>query len=111
MGKTIHISEHGEVKIIGEDDPLTTSELKAIGLPYELNGVTYQVPLDEDTQNLVAVLTTGYLAAAFSGTLSDTTIDTVMHLSNGVEMPITTNEWMPFAEWFKSERNKFFKKE
>ncbi len=106
----IIVDEHGNITNYGEAVQLTDSELKAIGLPYDLNGEIYQVPLDEDTQNLVAVLTTGYLAAAVMGTLSDTTIDTVMHLSNGVDMPITTSDWMSFAEWFKTERNKFFKK-
>lgn len=109
--KRITIYPNGSQIVTGDDEQLSDSKLKEIGLPYDLNGEIYQVPLDEDTQNLVAVLTTGYLAAAFTGTLSDATIDTIMHLSNGIEMPIKTKDWMSFAEWFKNERNKFFKKE
>lgn len=83
-------------------------EAKKIGKPYILNGIEYIVPLDKDTQDIVSALTTGYIAAVISNTLTDVTINTVMELSNGVKMPITTADWMAFATWFKDERNGFF---
>ncbi len=107
----------GEIKLseyvipIEEQLDISDSELKAIGLPYELNGETYQVPLDLDAQMIVNAWTTAYIAGYITNTLTDSTVDTVMKFSNGVEMPITTHDWMSFAEWFKNERNKFFKKE
>ena len=76
------------------------SEMKAIGKPYELNGVTYQVPLDKDAQDAVVAVTVKNLAGAF--------VKTNIEFSNGVVMPITKDEFMPFALWFGAERGKFF---
>jgi hypothetical protein len=87
---------------------LTSSQLKAIGLPYTLNGVTYQVPLDEDAQSTITALTVGYIAATLTNTLTDTTINTIIRFSNGTKMPITTPDFMAFAMWFKDKRGSFF---
>jgi hypothetical protein len=88
--------------------PLTDSELKAIGMPYTLNGIVYQVPLDSDAQSIITALTVGYIAATITNTLTDTTINTVIQFSNGTHMPITTLDWMAFATWFKDNRSSFF---
>jgi hypothetical protein len=88
--------------------PLTDSELKAIGLPYTLNGVVYQVPLDSDAQSIITALTVGYIAANMTNTVTATTISTVIRFSNGINMPITTPDWIDFATWFKDKRSSFF---
>jgi hypothetical protein len=88
--------------------PLTDSELKAIGLPYTLNGVEYQVPLDSDAQSIITALTVGYIAANMTNTVTSTTISTVIRFSNGINMPITTPDWIAFATWFKDKRSSFF---
>jgi len=75
---------------------LSISELKRIGLPYNY----YQVPLDEEAQIAVTSVAVQYLAGLFSGT--------TFHFSNGVKMPCTLEEFLPFATWFATERNKFF---
>lgn len=36
------------------------------------------------------------------------TLKTVLYFSNGVKMPITKTNFATFAEWFTTERNKFF---
>ena len=73
-----------------------TSQLKEIGKQY--NG--YQVPLNEEAQIAVTSVAVQYLAGLFTGT--------VFHFSNGVKMPCSTDEFMPFATWFGVERNRFF---
>jgi hypothetical protein len=88
--------------------PLTDSELKAIGMPYALNGVVYQVPLDSDAQSIITALTVGYIAANMTNTVTPTTISTVIRFSNGTNMPITTPDFMAFATWFKDKRSSFF---
>jgi hypothetical protein len=88
--------------------PLTDSELKAIGLPYALNGVEYQVPLDSDAQSIITALTVGYIAANMTNTVTDATISTVIQFSNGTHMPITTPDFIAFATWFKDKRSSFF---
>lgn len=75
---------------------LSISELKRIGKEY--NG--YQVPLDEEAQIAVTSVAVQYLAGLFTGT--------VFHFSNGVKMPCTNEEFLPFAQWFGTERNAFF---
>jgi len=74
----------------------TISELKALGEEY--NG--YQVPLDEEAQIAVTSVAVMYLAGLFTGT--------VFHFSNGVKMPCSLAEFMPFATWFSGKRNAFF---
>jgi hypothetical protein len=88
--------------------PPTDSQLKAIGLPYTLNGVEYQVPLDSDAQSIITALTVGYIAANITNTVTATTISTVIRFSNGTNMPITTPDWIAFATWFKDKRSSFF---
>lgn len=82
--------------ILKEIVPLSNSELKDIGKQY--NG--YQVPLNEEAQIAVTSVAVQYLAGLFTGT--------VFHFSNGVKMPCSTNEFLPFAQWFALERNRFF---
>jgi hypothetical protein len=88
--------------------PLTDSELKAIGMPYTLNGTEYQVPLDSDAQSIITALTVGYIAANMTNTVTPTTISTVIRFSNGTHMPITTPDFIAFATWFKDKRSSFF---
>jgi hypothetical protein len=87
---------------------LTDSQLKATGMPYTLNGIVYQVPLDSDAQSIITALTVGYIAATITNTVTDTTISTVIRFSNGTHMPITTPYFMAFATWFKDKRSSFF---
>jgi ABC-type Fe3+-hydroxamate transport system substrate-binding protein len=86
----------------------TDSELKAIGLPYTLNGVEYQVPLDSDAQSIITALTVGYITATITNTVTAITISTVIQFSNGTHMPITTPDFIAFATWFKDKRSSFF---
>jgi len=72
---------------------------KIIGLPYELNGVSYNVPItSEDAVGLLQV------KAAFELGVTETNLK----FSNNVVMPITSAEFPDFAVWFTTERNKFF---
>lgn len=84
------------IETIGEDDPLSTSELKELGKVY--NG--FQIPLNEEAQTAVTSVAVQYLAGVFVGT--------VFHFSNGVKMPCSHEEFLPFATWFATERNSFF---
>ena len=34
--------------------------------------------------------------------------NTVIHFDSGTKMPISSSEFLAFATWFVSERNKFF---
>jgi hypothetical protein len=87
---------------------LTDSDLKSIGMPYTLNGIEYQVPLDSDAQSIITALTVGYIAANITSTVTATTISTVIQFSNGTHMPITTPDFIAFATWFKDKRSSFF---
>jgi len=78
----------------------TVDELKKIGLPYTLNSVVYQVPLDKDAQDTIVAITVQSLAGAF--------VSTNLEFSNGVKMPILLADLLPFVTWFSIERNKFF---
>lgn len=106
--QTVLIKRDGTKVVTGEPDPESTSELKEIGAPYTLNGITYQIPLTESAQNLIGIMTTGYIAAVIEGTLDENTIRTTLKFSETTSMPITTSEWMPFAKWFRDERGKYF---
>jgi hypothetical protein len=53
-------------------------------------------------------LTVGYIAANMTNTVTATTISTVIRFSNGINMPITTPDWIDFATWFKDKRSSFF---
>ena len=86
----------GTVTVSGEDEPLTSSEQKSLGKDY--NG--YQVPLDEEAQIAVTSVAVQHLAGLFTGT--------VFYFSNGVNMPCSVEEIIPFATWFFAERNSFF---
>jgi len=61
---------------------------------------TYQVPLDEEAQIAVTSVAVAYLSGLFTGT--------VFHFSNGVKMPCSVEEFLPFATWFVTNRNSFF---
>lgn len=78
----------------------TSSALKATGLPYILNGVTYQIPLDKDAQDMIVAITVQLLAGVFTGT--------TLEFSNGTKMALTPLDILAFATWFCIERNKFF---
>jgi hypothetical protein len=80
---------------------LTTSELKAIGMPYTLNGISYQVPLTKDAQDTVVALSVAFQMSAITSTN--------IEFDNGTILPITAEDFMKFAIWFTTERNKFFK--
>jgi len=95
--ETIQIyDDNGLVETKYIDVELSTSELKSMGKQY--NG--YQVPLDEEAQIAVTSVAVQYLAGLFTGT--------VFHFSNGVKMPCSLEEFLPFATWFATERNAFF---
>jgi hypothetical protein len=98
--KNINIDLDGTVTITGEDDPLTSSELKVIGMPYTLNGVVYQVPLTKDSQDTVVALSVAFQSSAITSTN--------IEFDNGTILPIEAADFMNFAIWFTTERNKFF---
>ena len=98
--KTISIDLYGTITITGEDDPLTISELKLQGKPFTLNGIDYQVPLTKDTQDTVVAVAVAFQMGGISST--------VLEFENGVTMPISQSNFMPFATWFSTERNSFF---
>jgi hypothetical protein len=77
-----------------------TLDKQSTSADYTLNGVTYSVPLDVDAQNTVTAITVAKMAGVFT--------NTVVHFSNGVKMPINSDEWVPFAEWFAINRNAKF---
>jgi hypothetical protein len=79
---------------------LTSSELKVIGMPYTLKGISYQVPLTKDAQDTVVALSLGFQMGAITSTN--------MEFVNGTILPITAADFMNFAIWFSTERNKFF---
>ena len=91
---------YGTVTITGEDDPLTGSELKLQGKPYTQNGIDYQVPLTKDTQDTVVAVAVAFQMGGISST--------VLEFENGVTMPISQTDFMPFATWFSTQRNSFF---
>lgn len=101
-GNGYNVFENYPTQVVVEYVP-TDSELKEIGLPYTLNGVEYQVPLNESTQLGMTTIGVQYLAGMFNGT--------VFHFSNGVKMPLAVGDFMQFAQWFAVERGKFFKLE
>ena len=90
----------GTITITGGDDPLTISELKLQGKPYTQNGIDYQVPLTKDTQDTVVAVAVAFQMGGISST--------VLEFENGVTMPISQTDFMPFATWFSTERNSFF---
>ena len=90
----------GSVWIAKEVVPMTKSELKAIGLPFTLNGINYQVPLTKDTQDTVVAVAVAFQMGGISST--------VLEFENGVTMPISQTDFMPFATWFSKQRNSFF---
>lgn len=76
------------------------SSLKELGLPYTVDSIAYQVPLNEEAQIAVTSVAVQYIAGLFEAT--------VFHWNNGVKMPINKDEFMAFAQWFGIERNRFF---
>lgn len=90
----------GTVTITGEDDPITSNELKLQGKPFTLNGIDYQVPLTKDTQDTVVAVAVSFQIGGITST--------VLEFENGVTMPISQSDFMPFATWFSTERNSFF---
>lgn len=82
--------------------PLTKSDMKRVGLPYTLNGITYQVPLDESGQNGVNSIAIMLVMNMFT--------PTSFSCSNGTKIPLAnSNEATSFCMWFADERGKFFK--
>ena len=90
----------GTVTITGEDDPLTISELKLQGKIYTQNGIDYQVPLTKDTQDTVVAVAVAFQMGGITST--------VLEFENGVTLPISQTDFMPFATWFSTQRNSFF---
>jgi hypothetical protein len=78
----------------------TSSELKAIGMPYTINEISYQVPLTKDAQDTVVALSVAFQMSAITSTN--------IEFDNGTILPITAADFMNFAIWFTTERNKFF---
>lgn len=92
-------SEELELQALAEVERLK-DEAKKVGKLYLLNGKEYIVPLDKDAQDAVTAITVAHIASLF--------MSTTMEFSNGVKMPITSADWMAFAQWFVTERNRFF---
>ena len=98
--KYVNHNLDGTVTITGEDDPIAISELKIQGKPFTLNGIDYQVPLTKDTQDTVVAVAVAFQMGGISST--------ILEFENGVTMPISQSDFMPFATWFSTQRNRFF---
>jgi hypothetical protein len=101
------VSEYAFTQIFNAATSTVTTTVETISKPkadkvgtYTLNGVEYAVALQVEDQNTVTSITVGVMAKAIA--------KTVVQFSNGVVMPITADEWMEFAIWFATQRNKFF---
>ncbi|MGE4396054.1 MAG: hypothetical protein AB7D34_01215 [Sulfurimonas sp.] len=75
------------------------SDYKQNGKIYTLGGVEYKVPFTKDDADGML-----QVKAAFDMGLTSTNI----HFSNGVVVPITTDDFLAFAVWFVEKRNSFF---
>jgi hypothetical protein len=69
------------------------------GSAYTLNGTVYQVSLTANDGNGMM-----QVKAGFDMGLSNTNI----HFDNGTIVPIAVADFPAFAQWFVTERNKFF---
>lgn len=74
-------------------------EAMLAGGTYMLNGKDYQVSFTKDDGDGIVQVQIG-----FSLGLASTTI----HFDCGTKLLITADEFLPFALWFVTERNKFF---
>lgn len=77
-------------------------EAMLTGDTYTLNGKDYQVSFTKDDGDGMVQVQIG-----FSLGLASTTI----HFNCGTKLLITADEFLPFALWFVTERNKFFTEE
>ena len=66
---------------------------------YILNGVDYRVSFTSDDGNGML-----QVKAAFDVGLEST----IIHFANGTNIPITSSEYLAFAQWFANKRNGFF---
>lgn len=66
---------------------------------YTLDGVDYRVSFTSDDGNGML-----QVKAAFDVGLAST----IIHFANGTNMPITSSEYLAFAQWFATKRNEFF---
>jgi len=81
-------------------DP-TTKRDKAMleGSTYTLNGTDYKVSFTKDDGDGMVQVKNGFDLGLES---------TVIHFDSGTKMPISSSEFLAFAKWFVTERNKFF---
>lgn len=78
---------------------LIRDQLMLAGDTYTLNGIDYLISFTKnDGDGLVQVKSAFELGLA----------STVIVFENGTKLPITANEFKPFASWFVTERNEFF---
>ena len=96
----------------------TAEELEAEKAAQELAKQVQEAEQARDTAMLAGSEYNGYLVsftkedgdgllqvrAAFDFGLTST----IVHFKNGTKMPLTVTEFLDFASWFVTERNKFF---
>jgi len=90
------------VKSIRQKEDITkkVSKLKKEGIPYNINGVTYLIPIkNEDAIGLMQVKNAFELGIT----------STIMNFSNGVKLPINNKtELQKLLSWFSEKRNLVF---
>lgn len=100
--QNIHINLDGTVLTTELSSAPTSVELKADGKQFLLNGINYQIPLDESGQNGVNSVAIMIIMNLFT--------PTIFNCSNDVKVPLAdVNEATTFCKWFANERGKFFK--
>lgn len=82
-----------------EEDNRARQEAMLTGDTYNLNGTDYKVSFTKDDgDGLMQV------KSAFELGLTNT----IIHFDNGTNIPITKEDFIPFALWFVNKRNEFF---
>ena len=77
----------------------TRNALMLEGSIYTLNGIDYKVSFTKDDGDGMIQVKNGFDLGLEN---------TVIHFDCGTKMPITSSEFLEFAKWFVTERNKFF---
>lgn len=77
----------------------TRNALMLEGSIYTLNGIDYKVSFTKDDGDGMIQVKNGFDLGLEN---------TVIHFDCGTKMPITSSEFLVFAKWFVTERNKFF---
>lgn len=91
-----------EAQIEAEQLAQAKEDRKALmlqGKPYTLNSKEYQISFTKDDGDGIVQVQIGFSLGLPS---------TIIHFDSGAEVPITADEFLPFALWFVENRNSFF---